>query len=140
VVAAGLAPLQSNVAAFLVLYACGLFGLSGAANNVIVAQQALAPARMRATFVALLLMSITLLGLAIGPTAAAAISSALDPRGKALGLALALIAPAIGVPAVLLFAWSRRALLDQPDIMAPLNRRAGQDRRLAPQLRSTTQR
>lgn len=109
------APLQSSAAAFLLLHACGAFCLVGAANNVIVAQQSLAPARMRATFVALLLMSITLLGLGIGPTAAAAISSALDPSGQALGTALAMIAPAIGLPAFLFFAWSRRGFLDQPD-------------------------
>lgn len=118
-IAAGMAPLQSSVAAFLVLHACGSFCLVAAANNVIVAQQALAPARMRATFVALVLMSITLLGLGIGPTAAAALSSALDSSGGALGLALALIAPTIGVPALLFFTWSRSGFLDQADTKMP---------------------
>lgn len=110
-----LAPLQSDAAAFLALHACAGFFLVGAANNVIVALQALAPARMRATFVALLLMCITLLGLGIGPAAAAAISSAIDPSGQALGSALAILAPLIGLPALLFFGWSRRGFLDQPD-------------------------
>ena len=110
-----LAPLQSSATAFLVLHACGAFFLVGAANNVIVALQALAPARMRATFVALLLMCITLLGLGIGPTAAAAISSSLDPAGQALGTALSFLAPAICLPAFLLFFWSRRGFVDQAD-------------------------
>lgn len=111
-----LAPLQSSALAFLILHACGAFFLVGAANNVIVALQALAPGRMRATFVALLLMCITLLGLGIGPTAAAAISSSLDPAGRALGAALSVLAPAICLPAFLLFFWSRGGFVDQPDI------------------------
>lgn len=110
------APLQSSALAFLVIHACGAFCLVGAANNVIVALQSLAPARMRATFVALLLMCITLLGLGIGPTAAAVISSAFDPGGQALGRALSILAPAIGLPAFLLFSWSRRGFLDQEGI------------------------
>ncbi|TAJ69804.1 MAG: MFS transporter [Phenylobacterium sp.] len=111
-----MAPLQSSAIAFLVLHACGAFFLVGAANNVVVGLQALAPPRMRATFVALLLMCITLLGLGIGPTAAAAISSGFDPSGQALGPALSILAPAICLPAFLLFFWSRGGILDQPDI------------------------
>lgn len=114
---ATVAPLQSSAPVFLALHALSGFCLVGAANNVIVAQQGLAPPRMRATFVALLLMCITLLGLGIGPTAAAAISSSLDPGGQALGRALAILAPAIGLPALLLFAWSRRGFLDQMEAM-----------------------
>jgi MFS family permease len=111
-----LAPLQANAAGFLILHGLGAFCLVGAANNVIVALQDLAPARMRATFVALLLMCITLLGLGIGPTASAAISGWIDPSGQALGSALAVLAPAICVPAFLLFHSSRRGFLDQVEI------------------------
>ncbi len=109
------APLQSSAIAFLAIHAASAFCLVGAANNVVVALQSLAPGRMRATFVALLLMCITLLGLGIGPPAAAAISAALDPEGQALGSALAILAPAVGLPALLLFAWSRQGFLDQAD-------------------------
>ena len=104
------APLQANPYAFLVLKAMASFCLAGGTNNVLVALQTLAPQRMRATLVALLLMCITLLGLGIGPTAAAIASSQLNPDGKSLGLALAVLAPCIGLPSLLLLLWSRAAL------------------------------
>jgi len=125
------APLQSSATTFLVFHACGAFFLVGAANNVIVSLQTLAPGRMRATFVALVLMCITLLGLGIGPTAAAAISSSLDPAGGALGPALSMLAPAVCLPAFLLFHASRRGFLDQPGINSSLNQLTGQDGLLA---------
>ena len=107
---AAAAPLQRDPMAFLVLQALSGFCLIGGANNVIVALQTLAPARMRATFVALLLTCITLLGLGVGPTAAAMLSTHLNPDGKSLGPALAILAPMIAIPAFLLLLWSRGGL------------------------------
>lgn len=104
------APLQNDPYLFLVVKAAASFCLVGASNNVLVALQALAPDRMRATLVALLLMSVTLLGLGIGPTATALASTHLNPDGGSLSLALAAIAPAIGIPALILLMTSRPAL------------------------------
>lgn len=100
------APLQADPRAFLLIFAAASFCLTGAANNVLVAMQVLAPERMRATFVALLLMCITLLGLGAGPSVTALISSLLDPGGGDLNLALALLAPIVAVPSILLLFWS----------------------------------
>jgi MFS family permease len=105
---AALAPLQGDPMMFLLLFAGASFCLTGASNNVLVALQVMAPERMRATFVALLLMCITLLGLGIGPSVTALISSRLDPGGGGLAVALALLSPLVAVPAFLLMLWSLR--------------------------------
>jgi MFS family permease len=63
----------STLPVFLGLTGLGLMLLTGAANNILVAFQTLVPAHMRATFTALCLLSITLLGLGVGPLAFAAI-------------------------------------------------------------------
>lgn len=107
-IGAGLAvagPLQTSPYAFLGLAALASFCLTGVSNNVLVAMQLVAPARMRATLVALLLMSITLLGLGIGPAGVAMISTRFPAGG--LGLGLSVLAGAVAVPAVLLLLWSR---------------------------------
>jgi MFS family permease len=109
-IAAVLAPLQASGVAFLVLQGLSSFCLIGATNNVLVALQTLAPPRMRATLVALLLMCITLLGLGVGPTATALISGLVNPQGASLGLALSLLAPLIAVPAFAFLLWCRGPL------------------------------
>ncbi len=110
VAAAVAAPLQASPWAFLALQAAASFCLFGATSNVFIALQTLPPDRMRATLVAVLLLCVTLLGLGIGPPATALLSSALNPTGGALGPALAILAPVIGVPALLLMMASRHAL------------------------------
>jgi MFS family permease len=104
------APLQSSPLAFAVLSGIGTFFMVGGTINVQVSLQHLVPIRMRGTFVGLLLMCISLLGLGIGPTLAAAISTHLAADGHRLGSALAMLGPIIAIPAFLLLAASRRAL------------------------------
>ena len=104
---AAAAPLQASVWGFLALNAVASFCLVGVANNVVISMQAVAPARMRATLVAGLLMCITLLGLGLGPAAVALISARLSPAGDALGPGLAIVAAAMTPPALLLLLWAR---------------------------------
>lgn len=112
VILAAIAPLLDQPYLFVTVKILASFCLIGGANNVLVALQMLAPSQMRATLVALLLMSMTLLGLGLGPTAVAVISSALDPSGQSLGRALALLAAIIGGPA-LGFLWlARKPLIE----------------------------
>jgi MFS family permease len=115
---ASAAPLQADPNVFLLLYAGASFCLTGAANNVVVALQVLAPERMRATFVALLLMCITLLGLGVGPSVTALISSRLDATGGSLNAALAILAPLVSVPAFLLLFWSLGGARTEAEIVA----------------------
>ena len=110
-VLAAIAPLLDRAAMFLAVKAVASFCLVGGANNVLVAMQLLAPDRMRATLVALLLMSITFLGLGGGPTAAAVISSSIDASGQALGPALALLAVMVGGPALGFLWFARKPLV-----------------------------
>lgn len=111
---AAFAPLQTNPIAYLSLFGLASFFLNGAANNVLVGLQVLAPARMRATLVALLLMCVTFLGLVTGPTLSALLSAELSADGQALGLALAILTPLIATPALSLLFWSRGAFVRQP--------------------------
>lgn len=108
---AAVAPLVPNPYVYLVVHAVASFCLIGAANNVLVSLQILAPARMRATMVALLLMCFTLFGLGVGPAAAALLSSLLASDGGSLGQALAMLAPLVGGPAFLLLFWSRKEMM-----------------------------
>jgi MFS family permease len=110
-----LAPLQSNAWGFVVLFAGALFFMVGGTNNVLISLQHLTPDRMRATIVGLLLMSISLLGLGIGPVLVALISSALDASGMALGEALSALAPIIALPALVLLGISRGGI---PPVLA----------------------
>jgi MFS family permease len=96
VAAIGTASAVSTLPVFLGVTGLGLMLLTGAANNILVAFQTLVPAHMRATFTASCLLSITLLGLGVGPPAFAAIR-ALAPGAQdhaALILCLAAALPA----------------------------------------------
>jgi MFS family permease len=106
-ICAVIAPLQAHVEAFLALNGVASFCLVGVANNIVVSMQMVAPARMRATLVAGLLMCITLLGLGLGPTLVAVIGSRLSPDGQGLGPGLAILAAGISVPAFCLLLWAR---------------------------------
>lgn len=77
---------------FVALTALGLFLLTGTTTAVLASFQLLVPGRMRATMSALCLMSITLLGLGIGPTT----------LGATTGSSLADALPGIGIAAVAL--------------------------------------
>jgi hypothetical protein len=89
------------------LFAGSIFFMVGGTNNVLISLQHLTPDRMRATIVGLLLMSISLLGLGIGPVLVALISSTLDASGMALGEALSALAPIIALPALVMLGISR---------------------------------
>lgn len=94
---------------FLLATGLGLMMLSGATNNVLVSFQHLVPAHMRATFAALCLLAITLLGLGVGPPAFAWINASLPP-GTRTGVAMLVIAFMAGVPGALLLAKASRIL------------------------------
>jgi MFS family permease len=92
---------------FLGMTGLGLMLLTGAANNILVALQTLVPAHMRATFTALCLLSITLLGLGVGPPAFAAIRT-LFPGGQEHAMLTLCLAAAL--PAALLLELAARLL------------------------------
>lgn len=109
IVAISLAGGARHLPAFLALTGLGLMMLTGAANNILVAFQHLVPAQMRATFAALCLLSITLLGLGAGPPVFAAIAAAVAPGGGN-GLAMAILTLASALPAVFLLTNASRLL------------------------------
>jgi hypothetical protein len=75
VLSLSLAATSGRLALFLGLSSLGLMLLTGAANNILASLQRLVPARMRATFASFCLLSITLVGLGIGPPLLAALRS-----------------------------------------------------------------
>lgn len=95
--------------AFITLSGLGLLMLTGAANNILVAFQHLVPSQMRATFAALCLLSITLLGLGAGPPLFAAIKAALG-QGVQGGTAMTVLALCAGLPGAALLAGAAMAL------------------------------
>ena len=101
---------QATPVPFFVLATLSMFCVIGGANNVLVGMQTLAPPRMRATLVAGVLLSITVLGLCIGPPLSAAISAGISSAGDALGTGLAAVAVLIALPSLALFAWSGRGM------------------------------
>jgi sugar phosphate permease len=103
------APLQGEPWRYFLCTMSGAFCLMGAANNVPISLQVLAPPRMRATLVALCLMSITLIGLGMGPATTAAISQHLSVDGSHIGSALSIIAGLSAGVGFLFFLLARRA-------------------------------
>lgn len=99
---ASLAALATSAASphlmpFLLLSALGLMLLSGATNNILAALQNLVPTHMRATFASLCLLSITVLGLGIGPPLFAVIK-ALLPANLNPGTAIAVLSAMTALP------------------------------------------
>lgn len=103
------APLQLEPWRYFLCSASGAFCLMGAANNVPIALQLLAPPPMRATLVSLCLMSITLISVGLGPATTAAISQHIAPDGSRIGAALAVIAVCSSATGLLFFLFARRA-------------------------------
>lgn len=99
----------SGLLPFLFVVGFGLMMLAGSTNNILAAFQHLVPPQMRATFAALCLLSITLLGLGIGPLAFAAINSLIVPTGRGTG-AIAILTICAAVPAALFFGYASRML------------------------------
>lgn len=104
-----LAGTVSGLLPFLFVVGFSLMMLAGSTNNILAAFQHLVPAQMRATFAALCLLSITLLGLGIGPPAFAAINSLIGPAGQGAAT-IALLTIGATVPAVLFFGYASRRL------------------------------
>src|SRR5439155_11912345 len=92
----------------------------GGTTNIIVSMQEVAPARMRATFVALLFMIIGLIGLGIGPVGVPLIAAWLSPTGGRLGEAIAGLSIIMVVPSLLLLAWVRRRYAEQARLGFPV--------------------
>jgi hypothetical protein len=104
------ASLMPTALPFVLFTAAGLFLLTGTTTAVLASFQLLVPGRMRATMSALCLMSITLLGLGIGPTTLGAFTgSALAATMPGIGIAaVALIGALPGALLLLAAAWSSR--------------------------------
>ena len=102
-IALSLLALQSGaLAAFLVLSAMGSFLVNGGINSIIILLQPIAPASMRATFTALLLICISSIGLGVGPPVAAYLGERLG--GIAAGLSVLALVSAAGAGATLAIA------------------------------------
>lgn len=101
------ASLANGPAQFFPLYCLANLGLFGASTGLVVAMQVIAPLRMRATLVAMLLLCMTLLAGLLGPPVVAIASTALSPSGDRLGEALAMVGVGAGGAGVLLL-WAAR--------------------------------
>ena len=89
----------------LALIALGSAGGLGGVTNVVVSMQEVAPPRMRATFVALLYMGLTLLGAGLVPLAVPMIGDMLQSTGLSGGLAV--VCGSLSGASVLLLWWIR---------------------------------
>ncbi|MDP3675295.1 MAG: MFS transporter [Novosphingobium sp.] len=96
---------QPNPILRLALLGIGLTGTQASSLNIIVAMQEVAPARMRATFVALLYMAIALFGAGAVPVIVPLVA---DNLGGGLSPALAVVCAISSGVSLLLF-WSVRA-------------------------------
>lgn len=105
-----LAPLQASPIVFFVLATIGKFCVMGAANNVPIALQHLAPARMRATLTTLCLMTIIFVGMGLGPMSTALLSNHVFDGNWSLGYALATVSGTTALISLSLFLWSTRQM------------------------------
>ena len=104
---------QTSPLAFFVLLAASLFCTAGATNSVVISLQTLAPDRMRATLAACALLSITLLGLCVGPPVTAWIATTVSPQGQGVGVALGVLSAVVAIPCTVLFLISRGRSTEQ---------------------------
>ena len=111
-VALALGPTQPNPWLRLPLLCVGATGALGAATNIIVAMQEVAPARMRGTFIALLFMSIALFGAGAVPVIVPLVANLLAPLGGQLSQALSLVCVLLSGPSALLL-WSARGAYER---------------------------
>jgi MFS family permease len=96
-----------NAPPMLALSGVGLFALTGATNNVLAGLQHLVPADLRATFAALCVMAVALIGLGLGPPLLAFVTGLGLANGWA-GAPLALLTIASSVPAIACLLMSAR--------------------------------
>lgn len=100
-------PVLSNPVLRLALIGLGLAGTLGGSMNIVISMQEVAPARMRATFVALLYMGITLFGAGAVPVVVPAVGAMLDQTGGLSG-GLAIVCASLSAIGLLLL-WGVRA-------------------------------
>ncbi|MFZ1742997.1 MAG: MFS transporter [Pontixanthobacter sp.] len=117
-VALGLGPLQTSPNLRLALIGIGLFATLGSSMNIVVSMQEVAPSRMRATFVAILFIGISLFGGGIVPVLVPMVA---DLVGGGLSPALALVCALLSALSALLLFWiradfEREATAGFPDI------------------------
>lgn len=115
----GLGPVQHNVWAALALICIGQMGVFGTCMNVVVSMQEVAPARMRATFVAVLFLFMNLFGLGVGPVGVPLIGEWLSPGSGHLGAALAVFSIVVLVPSLTALLWVRRDYAEQAQLGFP---------------------
>jgi MFS family permease len=99
--------MSPSLALCLVLLGCGLFLMTGTTNSIQVLMQLFVPAPFRATLTAILMFSITCIGLGLGPPLAAWLGEA---SGRGIGAGLALLALPVGTIGTVGFAWAARRL------------------------------
>jgi MFS family permease len=109
-----LAPMQPTAIRYALFSGCGTFFVLGAGITMQVSLQHLVPPRMRGAFVGFFLLSVSLIGLGVGPPLAASISTMLASDGTRLGLAMVFAAPAICLPGLLFIALSLRGVARVP--------------------------
>ncbi|MEM8694784.1 MAG: MFS transporter [Pseudomonadota bacterium] len=102
-----LAPTPFLASALFTLFFTAAAVTVGAAPAVI---QQTTPNRMRATISAAYIFVVNIIGLALGPTAAALVGDTFFPEGDGIRYALAIVCPLAYLLAVILFFWSMRAI------------------------------
>jgi len=102
-----LAPTPQLAAIFFTLFFSAAAVTIGAAPAII---QQTTPNRMRATVSAAYIFVVNIIGLALGPTAAAMVGDIFFPEGDGIRYALVIVCPLAYVGAVILFIWSIRAV------------------------------
>ncbi|AUW58975.1 hypothetical protein C1T17_13615 [Sphingobium sp. SCG-1] len=100
-------PTLSNPVLRLTLIGLGLAGTLGSSMNIVISMQDVAPARMRATFVALLYMGITLFGAGVVPVAVPTVGELLS-RSAGLSVGLAVVCAILSALSMMLL-WAIRA-------------------------------
>lgn len=99
-------PVLSNPALRLTLIGAGLIGALGGSMNIVIAMQEVAPDRMRATFVALLYMGITLFGAGAVPVLVPMIGTMVN-EANGLSGGLAIVCAVLSAASLLLLWWIR---------------------------------
>lgn len=101
-------PLQPTIETMLVCYGATIFLLAGAINNNLASLQLVAPREAMGTMHTLGGLCVTVLGLGIGPSAAAALAQATGGPSDGLTYGLLALAPIAIIPSLVLLAWARR--------------------------------
>lgn len=99
-------PVLSNPTLRLTLIGAGLIGSLGGSMNIVIAMQEVAPDRMRATFVALLYMGITLFGAGAIPVLVPMVGAMVN-EANGLSSGLAIVCAVLSAVGMMLLWWIR---------------------------------